>query len=195
MILQHSYGSGEFILREGNLSDRLIIVRFGAVKLVRYGSEGKEYVLDTLFPGDFYGGEQLFTRSKLQETAISEGESGICTITGKQLKNLMLSSPEIALKMITYLNTKVEHYRLQVEMLSTKDVEKRICMYILDRVLRTNSNLLLLSQEDLGNAIHLTKETVNRKLSVLQKNGIVELRGKRKLQVLDIDLLRDLAYA
>jgi hypothetical protein len=23
--------------------------------LVRYGSDGKEYLLDTLFPGDFYG--------------------------------------------------------------------------------------------------------------------------------------------
>lgn len=194
LIIQHTLANGEVLLREGDYSDRLFIVRFGAMKLVRYGSDGNEYVIDTLFPGDFYGGDQLFARGKMQETAIAEGECGICTITGKHLRDLMLSTPDIAFKIITYLNTKLEQYRLQLEMLSTKDVEKRICMYLLDRVQRTDSCMLLLSQEDLGNAIHLTKETVNRKLAALQEQGLLQVSGKRKLHVLDMVRLRDRAY-
>lgn len=194
LIRQQTFTNGEVVLHEGTRSDRLVIVRFGAIKLVRYGSDGKEYVLDTLFPGDFYGGDQIFSSGVLQETAIAEGECGICTITGKHLQDLMLATPEIALKMITYLNAKVEQYRFQVEMLSTKDVEKRICMYLLDRIQRTDSNLIPLSQEDVGNAIHLTKETVNRKLSGLQSIGVVELVGKRKLRVTNVAAMKDLVF-
>jgi len=194
LIKQRVFASGEVLLSEGDISERLFIVRYGAIKLVRYGSDGNAYVIDTLFPGDFYGGDQLFTSGKMQETAIAEGECGVCTITRKQLRALMLTTPEIVLKMISYLNTKLEQYRLQVEMLSTKDVEKRICMYIYDRVQRTNSNILLLTQEDLGNAIHLTKETVNRKLSILQEAGMLEVTGKSKLKVLNVAQLRESAY-
>lgn len=106
----------------------------------------------------------------------------------------MIDSPEIALKMISYLSTKLEQSRLQVEILSTKDVEKRVCMYIFDRYQRTNSQTLLITQEDIGSAIHLTKETVNRKLSTLQDLGLLEVFGKGKIKILDIAQLRKKAY-
>jgi len=194
LIVQRKLTNGETLLFEGDLSDKLFIVRYGAIKLVRYGSDGREYVLDTLFPGDFYGGNQIFTSVKLHETAIAEGECGVCTIKREHLKDLMIDSPEIALKMISYLSTKLEQSRLQVEILSTKDVEKRVCMYIFDRYQRTNSQTLLITQEDIGSAIHLTKETVNRKLSTLQDLGLLEVFGKGKIKILDIAQLRKKAY-
>ncbi|MGE4583487.1 MAG: Crp/Fnr family transcriptional regulator [Sphaerochaeta sp.] len=194
LIIQHTLPSGQVLLREGERSDRLFIVRYGSLKVVRYGSEGTEYVLDTLFPGDFYGGDTLFSQGRVAQTVIAEGECGICTITGAHLEQLMLFTPQIALKVITYLNTKLEQYRLQVEMLSTKDVEKRLCMYLLDRSRRSDSLELSISQEDVGNAIHLTKETVNRKLASLQTQGLVKVKGKRKLQIINMRGLQEQAY-
>jgi CRP-like cAMP-binding protein len=194
LIIQHQLSEGQVLFREGDACQSLFIVRSGALKLVRYGSDGKEYLLDTLFPGDFYGSDQLLGLGEVRESGIAEQEVGICTIRGEDLKKLMLQQPEIGVKMMLYLNSKLEQYRLQLEILSTKDVEKRICMYLAERARKTSSLSLSLTQEDIGNAIHLTKETVNRKLAILQEEGIVEVSGKKKITILDLGLLKGRAF-
>jgi CRP/FNR family transcriptional regulator len=181
------------LFREGDSSNRLIIVRSGTLKLVRYGSDGQQFVLETLFPGDFYGGDQLFSESHCRETGIAGEDLGICTIASSDIRILMLSDPHIGLRVMTYLNGKLDQYRLQVEMLATKSVKKRIAMFLLERVRRTGGVTVSLSQEEIGNAIHLTKETVNRKLSLMQENGLLSVAGKKRILLVDIPSLELLA--
>lgn len=194
LIIQRELESNEVLFHEGDASEKLYIVRTGSLKLVRYSPDGQEFLLDTLFPGDFYGSDGLFAPGNVQESAIAEQKSGICTIQGGELKQLMLADPSISLKVLEYLNTKLEQYRLQLEMLSTKDVSKRLCMYLYQRSTRSASLELLLSQEDIGNAIHLTKETVNRKLAILQGQGVIRIAGKKKITILDLGELKEFAF-
>ena len=168
LIRQIELAPGSVLFREGDRADSLYLVRKGSLKLVRYGSDGSEYILDTLFPGDFYGGDQLFLSSVARETGVAAESLGICMIKAEELQHLILQKPEIALKSMTYLNAKLDQYRLQVEMLSTSDIQKRICMYLFERYRKTASTTLHLTQDDIGSALHLTKETVNRKLSSLE---------------------------
>ncbi len=193
LIRQRTLSSGEVLFREGDSSNRLIIVRSGTLKLVRYGSDGQQFVLETLFPGDFYGGDQLFSESHCRETGIAGEDLGICTIASSDIRILMLSDPHIGLRVMTYLNGKLDQYRLQVEMLATKSVEKRMAMFLLERVRRTGGVTVSLSQEEIGNAIHLTKETVNRKLSLMQENGLLSVAGKKRILLVDIPSLELLA--
>jgi CRP/FNR family transcriptional regulator len=79
-------------------------------------------------------------------------------------------------------------------MLSTKDVSKRLCMYLHQRSQRSASLDLMLSQEDIGNAIHLTKETVNRKLAILQEQDVIRIVGKKKITIVDPAMLKELAF-
>jgi CRP/FNR family transcriptional regulator len=95
---------------------------------------------------------------------------------------------------MTYLNAKLDQYRLQVEMLSTSDVQKRICMYLIERYRKTGSTSLHLTQDDIGSALHLTKETVNRKLSSLKEEGILRVEGKGKLLILDMAKLEAISF-
>ncbi len=193
LIRQRSLSSGDVLFREGDSSNRLIIVRTGTLKLVRYGSDGQLFLLETLFPGDFYGGDQLFSESHCRETGIAGDELGICSIASSDIRALMLSDPHIGLGVMTYLNGKLEQYRLQVEMLATKSVEKRLAMFLLERVPRTGGDTVLLSQEEVGDAINLAKETVNRKLAQLQGQGLLSVAGKRRIQLLNIPALGQLA--
>jgi len=193
LIRQRSLSGGEVLFREGESSNRLIIVRSGTLNLVRYGSDGQQFLLETLFPGDFYGGDQLFSESHCRETGIAGEELGICTIASGDIRALMLSDPHIGLRVMTYLNSKLDQYRLQVEMLATKSVEKRLAMFLLERIRRTGGDVVLLSQEEIGNAIHLTKETVNRKVSQMQDSGLVSVGGKKRILLVDIPALELLA--
>lgn len=193
LIRQRTLSSGETLFREGDSSNRLIIVRSGTLKLVRYGSDGQQFLLETLFPGDFYGGDQLFSDSHCRETGIAGEELGLCTIASSDIRSLMLSDPHIGLRVMTYLNSRLDQYRLQVEMLATKSVEKRLAMFLLERIRRTGGSSVLLSQEEIGSAVHLTKETVNRKLSQMQDNGLLSVVGKKKILLVDIPALELLA--
>ncbi len=194
LIRQIELAPGSVLFREGDRADSLYLVRKGSLKLVRYGSDGSEYILDTLFPGDFYGGDQLFLSSVARETGVAAELLGICMIKAEELQHLILKKPEIALKSMTYLNAKLDQYRLQVEMLSTSDIQKRICMYLFERYRKTASTTLHLTQDDIGSALHLTKETVNRKLSSLKDEGILRVEGKGKLQILDMAKLEAISF-
>lgn len=195
LIRQRTLSSGEVLFREGDFSSRLIIIRSGTLKLVRYGSDGQQFLLDTLFPGDIYGGDQLFSESHSRDTGIAGEYLGICTIASSDIRKLMLSDPHIGLQVVTYLNGKLEQYRLQVEMLATKSVEKRLAMFLVERIRRTGGDAVFLSQEEVGSAIHLTKETVNRKLAQMQNIGLVAVGGKKRILLLDIPALMLLASA
>ncbi len=194
LIRQIELAPGSVLFREGDRADSLYLVRKGSLKLVRYGSDGSEYILDTLFPGDFYGGDQLFLSSVARETGVAAESLGICMIKAEELQHLILQKPEIALKSMTYLNAKLDQYRLQVEMLSTSDIQKRICMYLFERYRKTGSTTLHLTQDDIGSALHLTKETVNRKLSSLKDEGILRVEGKGKLRILDMARLEAISF-
>lgn len=195
LIRQRTLPDGDVLFHEGDFSNRLIIIRSGTLKLVRYGSDGQQFLLDTLFPGDFYGGDQLFSESHCRETGIAGGELGLCTIASSDIRRLMLEDPHIGLQVVAYLNGKLEQYRLQVEMLATKSVEKRLAMFLMERIRRTGGAAVLLSQEEIGSAIHLTKETVNRKLAQMHDSGLVSVAGKRRILLLDIPALQLLASA
>ncbi len=194
LIRQIELAPGSVLFREGDSSDSLYLVRKGSLKLVRYGSDGSEYILDTLFPGDFYGGDQLFLSSVARETGVAAEILGICMIKADEFQHLILQKPEIALKAMTYLNAKLDQYRLQVEILSTSDVQKRICMYLSERYRKTGSTTLHLTQDEIGSALHLTKETVNRKLSSLKEEGILCVEGKGKIQILDMAKLEAISF-
>ena len=193
LIRQRTLAGGEVLFREGDSSNRLIIVRFGTLKFVRYGSEGQQFLLETLFPEDFYGGDQLFSESHCRETGLAGDDLGICTIASSDIRTLMLSDPHIGLRVMTYLNSKLDQYRLQVEMLATKSVEKCLAMFLLERIRRTGGSSVLLSQEEIGSAIHLTKETVNRKLAQMQERGLLSVAGKKRILLEDISALELLA--
>ena len=84
-----------------------------------------------------------------------------------------------------YLNDKMTDYRDTLKIVGTKDALQRIILFLLDRERRLQSVEIRMTQEEIGNAIHLTKETVNRKLSELQKRGWIEIHGKKNIKIID----------
>ncbi len=185
LIEQRNYTSQDVVFHEGEPVDRMLIFRKGRIKLMRYGEDGREFLLDILSPGDIYGGDQLFSQSKYTETGIALEEVGICTIKADALKEEIIENPQIAFDIMEYLNDKMTDYRDTLKIVGTKDALQRIVLFLLDRNRRIGSTEIKMTQEEIGNAIHLTKETVNRKLSELQKRGWIEIHGKKKIKIID----------
>lgn len=185
LIEQRNFLSQEVIFHEGDPVGRMLILRKGRVKLVRFGEDGSEYLLDILLPGDICGGDQLFSQSKYTETGIALEEVETCTIQAESLKKEIIDNPQMAFDIMEYLNDKMTDYRDTLKIVGTKDALQRIILFLLDRNTRLGSPEIKMTQEEIGNAIYLTKETVNRKLSELQKRGWIDIYGKKKIRILD----------
>lgn len=56
--------ANQIIIREGQKAEHMLIIREGKVKLNKFDSEGKEYILDILISGDTIG-EDSFMQKEL----------------------------------------------------------------------------------------------------------------------------------
>ena len=191
LVEHREFQNQSHIFKEGDPSSHLLILRSGKVKLVRFGREGEEIVLDIMTQGDIQGGEDLFSDREQRETAIAMGKVGICLISYEKIKKLIMKEPTIGIKIMEYLSMKLNQSHTLLEIISTKDTKKKIVMFLLERRSRIGSNKLELTQSDIGNSIRLTKETVNRKLSELSEEDLIE-QGHGRIELKEIERLNEI---
>ena len=115
----------------------------------------------------------------------------MCVINGQRLKELMLKYPQIALKVVEELSSRLETAEDMIESLALHSVEQRIAQALLQY--GVDQFELKLSKRDLAAALGMTQETLSRKLSAWQAEGIIKQTGQRQIEILDRSRLEELA--
>jgi len=194
LITRKNYTDKEIVFREGDRLNSLYLVRYGNLKLVRYGADGEEIIINLLSTGDFYGGDSLFSQSTARETGICTGECGVCRISTQDLQNLIRIMPDLALKMLNYFSSYADYNRDLLKINSYSSALKKTALFLLNLSRRTGSLSLEISQEDIAGSIFTAKETVNRKLALLKRKGILLIKGHKKIQIIDIEKLKSIEF-
>ncbi|HBB29647.1 MAG TPA: hypothetical protein DC000_10470 [Clostridiales bacterium] len=190
---QHlDYKRGENIFHEYDPADKIIIIRYGKVKINRYSMEGKEYVLDILTEGDIYGEQNIFSGKVFETNAVALGECGLCLISLTDIQQLILRKPEIGIKILSMVGQKLSTANELVQLLSINDAKARVAGFLLFRSNRIKEQTIELTRDDISAYINVRRETISRKLSELCKEGAIKLEGNRKIQILNRDILRDI---
>jgi CRP/FNR family transcriptional regulator len=119
-------------------------------------------------------------------------ETHICLINKQDFQIMVRDFPDIAIKVMEDLCEKLDRLEKTVEAMGTHTVEARVGSVLLefaDKYGKTNPKgtmiELPLSREGIANYIGLTRETVSRKLSLLQEDGVLEMVGNKKILLLD----------
>lgn len=198
LIRRHHYVKGELIIVEGSNLDNLIIINSGQVKAFRDSLEGKEQILYIFSEGDFFGEKNLIRNQEATYNVEALKETNICMINKEDFQGLFREYPDIGLKVMEELCNRLDRLEDQVETMGTKNVEARISTVLLEFTKKYGKNHskgilveLPLSREGIANYIGLTRETVSRKMSLLQDEGIIEMVGNKKIIILDIEALKD----
>lgn len=190
---QHlDYKKGEIIFQEFDAADRIIIVRYGKIKINHYSFEGKEYVLDVLGEGDIYGEQNIFEGGTFEANAVAMEETGMCFISLTDIQTLMMKKPEIGIKILNVVGKKLSLTNELVRLLSINDAKARVAGFILFRSNRIKSNMIELTREDIAAYINIRRETISRKLSELREDGAIRMEGNKKVHILNKDMLRDI---
>ncbi len=198
LILRKKYRKGEFLLMEGDIQESLMILHSGKVKVFRYTQENKEQILYILSEGDFFGERNLF--QKLKSTFFIEAleETEICLISGSAFIDFLKNHPETSVKMLEEMSRRMERLEDALQNMGTKSSESRVTSVLIDFASQfgkaQKDGILLelpLSREGIANYIGITRETVSRKLSLLQEEGLIEPIGNKKVLIPDLRKLEE----
>lgn len=188
---------GNPVANEGDLSDSLIIVNRGSLKIHSESRDGKEQILYILMEGDFIGDLNLLKVGTYTFSITALEDTHLCTIQKSDFDKLIHRNTDIGLKMLAYAHDRISGLESLIQTLTLKDADARLAAFILgiaEKSPGTDKELpeitLPLSREEIASAIGLTRETVSRKLSQLSSDGVITILENRKIRISNMKALR-----
>lgn len=189
ITVDKTYDKGEMIYMSGDKGEKLYVVHTGRVKVTRITSSGKEQVIRVLGPGEFMGELSLFSPIPLTDNSEALSKTVVCIIDGKKLKNLMMKHPEIAFKVMEELSKRLDKAENLIENISLQGVEKRLADTLIQMANAKGEIILEMSKRDFASHMGMSQETLSRRLTIFQDEGMIELIGHRRINILNREAL------
>ncbi|TDO89270.1 CRP/FNR family transcriptional regulator [Halanaerobium saccharolyticum] len=190
LVKQRKFKNGELIYLEGEIGKNIYIIESGLVKLYRSNEEGNQYILRLLKEGDFFGELVLFKEEQLSSSAEAVGDCTICMLPKDELEKLIKSSPELSYKLLSAITSRLNKTENKLQSLALEDAKEKTMRLLLELAkesgIKKENGILInlpLSRDGLANLIGTTQETLSRKLSALQQEGLISIQGQKKILI------------
>ncbi|GAB1483270.1 Crp/Fnr family transcriptional regulator [Treponema sp.] len=189
---EKKYQKGETVYLAGKTEKRLYVIHSGRVKISRLSPTGKSQLIRVLGPGEFMGELTILNDAPLSDYAEAIEACTMCMIEGLALKDLMQKYPSIALKVMEELSSRLEKAETLIEDINLHSAERRLAGELISLSDGRTEFDLALSKGDLASKIGMTQETLSRKLTIFQDQGLISLRGQRTILILNRKALADI---
>lgn len=192
------YSKGEFIFKEGTRPFGIYCLNSGKVKLIKAGEDGRNHILRLHRPGDLLGYRSLFSETGYNASAIALEECDICFIPRELFLKIIKDDSDLAFDLLKMLSEDLKRADIHLTNLAQKPVRERAAealIFIQETYGFGNDNKTIdavFTREDIANIVGTATETIIRVLSDFNKEGVVELKGK-KIIIPDINELKRIA--
>ena len=180
---------GYLIYLQGTEATCFYYLKKGRVKSYIQSEQGDERVLNIYEEGSLFGEASFFDELPRVSSAVAMTDCLLVPIDREQVSQEIAKDPGLALAMMKYLARTVRLLSGQVDQMAFRPAKWRIAQYLLTAPVQNNE--IRCNQEEIAAAVSLSRVTVNRILSSLAQQNIIE--GKyRRIRILNIDALREL---
>ncbi len=194
---EKNFNQGEFIFFENEKAKKLYFLIKGRVKLSMMSPEGKEKVIHILQEGDIFGEISIFDHAPQPLTAEVVEDATLIILSWKQLEEIIMKRPAMALKIIEALSKKTRLLTSQVRGLVFQDADARLADLI-DRFSRDfgiekkegTVIELVLTHQEIANLIGTSRVTATKLLNIFTKQEIIKIKSK-KIILIDKDKLKE----
>ncbi len=198
-VSSETYKKGELIFREGQKANKLYIICSGKIKIFRNTVDGKEQILYILTEGDFIGAFNLLKEDEFDFNAAAVEDTQISMLEKEAFDKVMLSNPEITLKIFEKAYERIMKVEALVARLSSNSPDAKVAGLLLDLIERfgtsTDEGIVLdltISREEMGSYAGISRETMSRKLQLFQEMDLIKLMGVKKILIIDQNKLKAL---
>ena len=186
---------GEAVYRQGDSPDEIYKIIDGCIKLCNYSLEGREVITGELRAGDCFGEMGLLDELPRVSCAIATQDSVLRVLSTERFEELVARHPEVMRKMAVMLCRRVRYLYALNEEASELTLHQRVARAVLRMAYSRSSDpsgrevYIAISQEELGQMLGASRQSVNKELKTLQAEGIIELRYGR-IYIRDFDKLK-----
>lgn len=166
----------------------------GSIKIFKLSPEGKEHVLHICKPGDMFAEATMFSGKVYPAYAEAIANSTLLFFPKNDFLGLIKQNPDISIKMLGSLSTKLREFSSMIEDLSLKEVSARLAKYLLDNSLHigNKSFKLEIKKADLALKLGTVSETLSRTFKKFKKRNIIA-SDKNNITILDFELLQEVS--
>jgi len=174
---KHSY-----IYHPGDASEVLFILKEGRVKVGNYSDDGREVIKTIIRPGQLFGEMGLAGEEKRNEFAITmKEECSFYMIYVADLRNVMQQNPELSLRLIDRIGSRIRRTESRLESIIFKDSRTRVIEFINDMVTDSGKPLQeeillqhFLTHQDIANLTGTSRQFVTSVLNDLKREKIIQ---------------------
>ncbi len=202
LITHHSFKKGEILFREGDRMDSIVIIHEGSAKAYKTTSDGREQILYVFAEGDFFGEQNLFRNHDITYSVEALQTLKTCHLSKSQFQQLLYDYPEIAVKIIVELGSRMSRLETALQTMGVRNVDSRIGGILMEFAAKYGKEEptgtvihLPLSREGIANYLGVARETVSRKFSQLESEGVIRSRNNKEILILNPKALQNLAGA
>lgn len=171
----------------------VLLIKNGGLRVYILSEDGREITLYRLSPGDVC----VLSASCIINSITFDVHIDAESDTDAYLINIgafsKLRNQNIYVENFAYKNTneRFSDVMWAMEQILFMSFDKRLAIFLLDEITKTNSNELHLTQEQIAKYIGSAREVVSRMLKVFQSEGILE-QSRGSIHIIDKEKLREL---
>jgi len=196
------YPARAVVVTQGEPALALFVIMRGRLKVVSYGPDGRDTMLGIMGEREVFGEVALIDGGARSATCTAVEPCDLLVIERSLFLKLLDESPAIAVKLLYVLAQRLRRLSQRSEDAAFLDVPSRLARTLLDLATRFGERgrapatsiriTLKLSQQELGELVGATRESVNKHLSDWSRQGILKVEDGR-MTISDIDSVRRIA--
>jgi CRP/FNR family transcriptional regulator len=179
------YDRGELLFSEGDGCRGLFIVGRGKIRIFKLSTSGREQTLAIEGPGSSFAELPVFDGGNYPASAAASEDAEVLFISRKDFQDFCREHPEVGLKVIAVVGSRLRRLVGIIEDLSFTTVRQRLISLIL-RLAQTSTARssegvhieLTKSQQDLAAELGTVRELISRNLGRLEAEGYLDVNGR-----------------
>lgn len=185
------YRAGETIYKQGLPPIGLLCLNGGKAKITINGMREKELIVELKKPVDFLGFTEFIADKKYRTSAVALEDSSVCIIDKNDFMKVLNENSKLSLRIMSFFADELSKAQSKTLSLTQKDMDARLAEALLEYCILYGLHMkdgvtihTLLRRDDLAALSGMTSSSVSRTLTAFEKEGLIEVQGRR-IKILD----------
>jgi CRP/FNR family transcriptional regulator, cyclic AMP receptor protein len=191
----HKFARGDTLIRQGDPGDSLYILLSGVARVSLVAVNGREITLDFLEAGAVVGEMAVLDGAERSASVIAVEATEALRLDRRDIREIAAARPEFAWQLLSQMARRLRQANATIEGDRAFGSGPRLARCLM-RLLATGDDSarlrLDLNQTDLAQFAGMSREQINRQLSVWDDSGLIA-REQGRVRILDSEALAEIA--
>jgi CRP/FNR family cyclic AMP-dependent transcriptional regulator len=184
-----SLAQGEVLFSRGEKGDYVFLVLTGGIKTVNYAPDGTTVHFYEYKPDQVFGHYAIFANAPRSAAAVASTKTTVLRIPSDKFVDCVLANRDLTLELLRQLAIIARADTFRITAMLSLPSPQRVAAWLLYKRHDCDSlKIPLENREDLASQLGMTRETLSRCLSRLQKSGAIDM-APHEIILKDLELL------